>query len=318
MFFTKCIVWEMLLGKCLPPCNQTGCTLCEILETKRVALLQLGKGWVSCMFKHIPVYTCCIGMHWFPKTNITGQRAAISMKILAGYNHHLEGITRFLSNIFHFHKVFVLVFPIHQRLRFCFGQLNKHMFLWICCCKKQRFPGDFFLSCVGDSIFSRWTPNSHRVSLAAVGFQPFVVYHLHHCVPVCFLPEEDIFVIKLIVTIPAWTPPALSGKNRLGWILFHWQFHRFNDSDLLRFTSMKICPSAVFLLCLSQAWELDFRVFIHDLSCIPNYWVLGAGPNHFFKKISGPLSCSERQPDQNLGFEKKLGSLGVWPHFFGK
>lgn len=88
------------------------------------------------------------------------------------------------------------------------------MFLWICCCKKQRFPGDFFLSCVGDSIFFRWTPNSHRVSLAAVGFQPFVVYHLHYCVPVCFLPDEDVVVIKLIVTIPAWTPPQQSqGKT---------------------------------------------------------------------------------------------------------
>lgn len=108
-------------------------------------------------------------------------------------------------------------------------------------------------------------------------------------------------------------PPSTLREKRLGWILFHWQFHRFNDSDLLRFTSMKICPSAI-LLCLSQAWELDFRVFIHDLSCIPNYWVLGAGPNHFFKEISRPVSCSKRQPTKTLG--SKNFDLWEFDHFF--
>ena len=109
-------------------------------------------------------------------------------------------------------------------------------------------------------------------------------------------------------------PPGTLREKRLGWILFHWQVHRFNDSDLLRFTSMKICPSAI-LLCLSQA-RLGSWIFASMTSVA--YELLGpGGPNHFLR-VSRPVSCSERLPDQNLGFEQNLGSLGVWPTFLGK
>lgn len=192
------------------------------------------------------------------------------------------------------------------------------MFLWICCCKKQRFPGNFFLSCVGDSIFFPWTPNSHRVSLAAVGFQPFVVYHLHHCVPVCFLPEEDIFVIKLIVTIPAWTPQHSQGKTDSVEFCF---IDNFTDSTTQICWGLHQWKSAhlPFFFCVCH--RLGSWIFVFSSMTSVAYLIIGSwgrAPTIFLKRSLDLYHVRNVNPTKTLGLKKNWDLWEFDPTFLGK
>ena len=81
--FSRSVLFKKLLGKHLPLATAglpAGCTLCEILA-KSVA-----EGGVVLLV--ILVALVCIG---FQKPKVEGQKAEISMGILAGYKNHDEG-----------------------------------------------------------------------------------------------------------------------------------------------------------------------------------------------------------------------------------